>query len=101
MDKVLAEIGDELGQTLCDRHFQVRRHQGNPQRHAGSPSRLYRTAGLDFGKHAVAVTQIGSELSKVADREKWIKQFPMWDWVGGRTSEISAVGSVTRCASRV
>jgi len=23
---------------------------------------------------------------------RWIKRFPMWDWVGGRTSELSAVG---------
>src|SRR5690606_11792307 len=22
----------------------------------------------------------------------WLRRFPMWDWVGGRTSELSAVG---------
>jgi glucose-6-phosphate isomerase len=31
-------------------------------------------------------------LFKVATRESWIETFPMWDWVGGRTSELSAVG---------
>lgn len=52
----------------------------------------YETAGLDFSKHAVAITCEGSELDKFAS--SWIKRFPMWDWVGGRTSELSAVGLV-------
>lgn len=47
---------------------------------------------LDFSKHAVAITGEGSQLDKVATSEKWLERFPMWDWVGGRTSELSAVG---------
>jgi glucose-6-phosphate isomerase len=39
-----------------------------------------------------AVTGDGSELDKTAISEKWLERFPMWDWVGGRTSEFSAVG---------
>ncbi|HEY6877303.1 MAG TPA: glucose-6-phosphate isomerase, partial [Polyangiales bacterium] len=54
--------------------------------------RAYERLGLDFGKHAVAVTGEGSELDQVARQEGWIERFPMWDWVGGRTSELSAVG---------
>lgn len=53
---------------------------------------LYKQAGLKFGKHAVAVTGAGSELEKHAQNQGWLKLFPMWDWVGGRTSELSAVG---------
>ncbi len=49
-------------------------------------------AGLDFRKHFVAVTGEGSELDKTAVSEGWLDRFPMWDWVGGRTSEFSAVG---------
>lgn len=49
-------------------------------------------AGLDFRKHFVAVTGEGSELDKMAVSERWLERFPMWDWVGGRTSEFSAVG---------
>jgi glucose-6-phosphate isomerase len=49
-------------------------------------------AGLDFRKHFVAVTGEGSELDQTAISEKWLERFPMWDWVGGRTSEMSAVG---------
>jgi glucose-6-phosphate isomerase len=52
----------------------------------------YERAGLDFAKHALAITQAGSELDKHATQSKWIQRFPMWDWVGGRTSELSAVG---------
>jgi len=52
----------------------------------------YRRAGLDFARHAVAVTGAQSELDEVAARGNWLSRFPMWDWVGGRTSELSAVG---------
>jgi len=34
----------------------------------------------------------GSELDKYTIANQWMERFPMWDWVGGRTSELSAVG---------
>jgi glucose-6-phosphate isomerase len=49
-------------------------------------------AGLDYRNHFVAVTGAGSELDTTAVAEGWLERFPMWDWVGGRTSEFSAVG---------
>ena len=52
----------------------------------------YEKAGLKFGAHAVAVTGALSELDNYATKNGWLKHFPMWDWVGGRTSELSAVG---------
>jgi glucose-6-phosphate isomerase len=52
----------------------------------------YGRAGLSFARHAVAVTGEGSELDRAAKSEGWLATFPMWDWVGGRTSELSAVG---------
>ena len=52
----------------------------------------YERAGLEFGKHAVAITQDGSQLDRYADDNGFIAKFPMWDWVGGRTSVTSAVG---------
>jgi glucose-6-phosphate isomerase len=54
----------------------------------------YEQAGLNFGKHAVAVTGVGSELDKFAEKNGWLTRFPMHDWVGGRTSIMSAVGLV-------
>ncbi|MBI3858176.1 MAG: glucose-6-phosphate isomerase [Planctomycetes bacterium] len=50
----------------------------------------YRADGVDFRSHAVAVTGEGSALDREA--MNWVARFPMWDWVGGRTSEFSAVG---------
>lgn len=52
----------------------------------------WQAAGLDYRKYFVAVTGEGSELDKTAVSEEWLARFPMWDWVGGRTSEFSAVG---------
>jgi len=52
----------------------------------------FERAGLEFAKQAVAVTGMGSQLDQVAERDGWLRRFPMWDWVGGRTSVTSAVG---------
>jgi glucose-6-phosphate isomerase len=54
--------------------------------------RAYEAAGLNFSQHAVAITGEGSELDRLSAKENWIRRFSMWDWVGGRTSELSAVG---------
>ena len=53
---------------------------------------FYEANGLDFAKHAVCVTGEGSKLDATAESESWLDRFPMWDWVGGRTSVMSAVG---------
>src|SRR6476646_6874956 len=52
----------------------------------------YRAADLDFARHAVAVTGVGSQLDQYAEEKGWLARFPMYDWVGGRTSVMSAVG---------
>ena len=54
----------------------------------------FKAGGLDFARHAVAVTGEGSELDQHAEKSGWLARFPMWDWVGGRTSVMSAVGLV-------
>ena len=91
MDKVLAEIGTELGHTLT---VVISKSGGTKETRNGmlEAQAAYERAGLKFGAHAVAVTGQLSELDKYANANKWIKRFPMWDWVGGRTSELSAVG---------
>ncbi len=38
----------------------------------------------------------GSALDRTRGQEGWLARFPMWDWVGGRTSETSAVGFFPR-----
>jgi glucose-6-phosphate isomerase len=56
------------------------------------PTAAWRSSGLDFGPHAVAITREGSQLDARARAEGFLERFPMWDWVGGRTSETSVVG---------
>ncbi|WP_041445358.1 glucose-6-phosphate isomerase [Syntrophobotulus glycolicus] len=53
---------------------------------------MYRQAGLEFARHAVSITQTGSKLDETHKEEGWLGTFPMWDWVGGRTSVLSPVG---------
>ncbi len=91
MDKVLAEIGPELGHTLT---VVISKSGGTKETRNGmlEAQAAYERAGFKFGAHAVAVTGQLSELDKYATVNNWIKRFPMWDWVGGRTSELSAVG---------
>ncbi len=93
IDEVLAKLGDQLGKTLA---VVVSKSGGTPETRNGmlEIQHAYQTAGLQFAKHAVAITQDGSKLDQTAKSEGWLTTFPMWDWVGGRTSVLSAVGLV-------
>ena len=55
---------------------------------------FYASRGLDFARHAVAVTMAGSELDRHARSNGWLKVFEMAESIGGRTSETSIVGHV-------
>ncbi|MDP9100259.1 MAG: glucose-6-phosphate isomerase [Verrucomicrobiota bacterium] len=92
-DRVLARIGDHLAHTLT---VVISKSGGTKETRNGmlEAAAAYEKAGLNFGKHAVAVTGPGSELDKYAEKEDWLTRFPMHDWVGGRTSVMSAVGLV-------
>lgn len=89
ISRVLRSFEDRLGETLCivTSKSGTTPEPRNALRHAAA---AYRAAGLDFARHAAAVTQDGSALHREAD--SWLARFPMWDWVGGRTSETSPVG---------
>jgi len=91
MDKVLAKIGRDLGQTVA---VVISKSGGTQETRNGmlEAAAAYQSAGLHFGHHAVAVTGAGSAMDKYAIENSWLDRFPMWDWVGGRTSETSAVG---------
>jgi glucose-6-phosphate isomerase len=91
MDRVIAELGTALAETLT---LVISKSGGTKETRNGmlEAQAAYRSAGLDFARHAVAVTGLDSELDRVAVSEGWLARFPMWDWVGGRTSVTSAVG---------
>jgi glucose-6-phosphate isomerase len=77
----LESLAGKLGETLC---IVTSKSGGTPDTRNGMllVADAYRRAGLDFAKHAVAITMFGSHMAR----------FPMFDWIGGRTSELSAVG---------
>jgi len=91
MDRVLATIGGGLSKTLC---IVISKSGGTKETRNGMlvAKNSFEQAGLDFGKHCITVTSAGSELDKYAIQNNWLERFPMWDWVGGRTSELSPVG---------
>lgn len=91
MDRTLAKLGDGLHETLT---VVISKSGGTKETRNGmlEAREAYQRAGLDHARHFVAVTGEGSELDRTAQAEGWLARFPMWDWVGGRTSETSAVG---------
>jgi glucose-6-phosphate isomerase len=91
IDKTLSTISHDLRRTLA---IVISKSGGTKETRNGmlEATQAYQRAGLVFGQHAVAITSQGSELDKFSKANRWIGQFPMWDWVGGRTSELSAVG---------
>lgn len=91
IDRILAQLQDRLATTLV---ITISKSGGTPETRNGmlEIKHAYEKQGLDFAKYAVATTGRGSNLDKVAQAEGWLASFPMHDWVGGRTSELSAVG---------
>lgn len=91
IDRLTAKLGAKIATTLV---VVTSKSGGTKETRNGmlELGAAYQRAGLSFAKHAVAVTGEGSDLDKVATKAGWIARFPMWDWVGGRTSELSAVG---------
>lgn len=90
-DRTIDALGDELASTLA---VVISKSGGTKETRNGmlEAKAAYEKRGLDFAKHAVAVTGESSELDKYAVEQGFLARFPMWDWVGGRTSELSAVG---------
>ena len=91
IDRIKAKLANSLSKTLV---IVISKSGGTKETRNGMLEMQadYQAAGLSFAEHAVAITGDGSKLDNVAEAEGWIQRFPMWDWVGGRTSETSAVG---------
>lgn len=87
----LKDIGSKLRSTLV---LVVSKSGGTPETRNGmlEVQQAFKDAGLEFAKQAVAVTGEGSKLDQTAKQEGWLERFPMWDWVGGRTSVTATVG---------
>ena len=90
-DRVFERMDDLLSQTLV---IVISKSGGTKETRNGmlETEARFKDKQLPFNKHAVAVTGAGSDLDKYAKENKWLARFPMYDWVGGRTSVMSAVG---------
>ena len=91
MDRVFEKLEHDLGKTLT---IVISKSGSTKETRNGmvEAELAYKAAGLNFAQHAAAITGVGSQLDQYAEKNGWIQRFPMWDWVGGRTSELSAVG---------
>ena len=91
MDNVLASLAGKLHETLA---LVISKSGGTVETRNGmlEAAAAFKAAGLQYPKHFVAVTGEGSKLDHVAQGEGWLARFPMWDWVGGRTSVLGPVG---------
>jgi glucose-6-phosphate isomerase len=93
IDRVLAKLGDRLSTTLI---IVISKSGSTPEPRNGmlEVQNAFEEKGLNFSKQAIAITGRDSNLDQLAKSEGWLATFPMHDWVGGRTSELSAVGLV-------
>ncbi len=91
IDRTLARLDGALGRTLTS----VVSKSGwtpTPLHGMRELESAYRRAGLDFDRHAIATTMAGTQLDALARERGWLERFPLWEWVGGRTSALAAVG---------
>ncbi|MDR1173620.1 MAG: glucose-6-phosphate isomerase [Puniceicoccales bacterium] len=91
IDLILKKLEGKLGRTLVV----VTSKSGStpePRNAMAEVMAAYEKNKYTFSRHAVAITGQDSLLDKQAHSEGWIGRFPMWEWVGGRTSVFSAVG---------
>ncbi|MDJ1183430.1 glucose-6-phosphate isomerase [Roseofilum casamattae] len=91
IDRTLAPLRDKLSSTLV---LVISKSGGTPETRNGAieAKAAYAAANIPHGPHFVAITGHDSKLENMAKAEGWLAAFPMHDWVGGRTSELSAVG---------
>ncbi len=90
-DREVDRLGARLKSTLA---LVISKSGGTKETRNGmlEVAHAFKRRGVEFAPRAVAVTGEGSQLDQHAAGEGWLRRFPMWDWVGGRTSVMSAVG---------
>lgn len=91
MDKVFNKVKDNLNNTLV---VVISKSGGTIETRNAmlECENFYKSNNVDFASHAVCVTGENSKLYNIAKKNNWLDIFPMWDYIGGRTSVMSAVG---------
>ncbi len=91
MDQVLNRLQGRLCSTLV---IVISKSGGTTETRNGllEVKHAFHSQGLEFHRHAVAITMPGSQMDITEKCDDWLAKFVMFDWVGGRTSEMSSVG---------
>ncbi len=91
IDQTLSHLRGRLSTTLA---VVISKSGGTPETRNGmlEAAQAFLSEGVEFARQAVAITGKDSKLDRQAKEEGWLARLPMWDWVGGRTSETAAVG---------
>ena len=91
MGHTYRELGERIKTSLV---IVVSKSGSTPEPHIGmvETRRRLEQMGGQWPAQAVAITVPGSKLDQQAVSEGWLQRFPLYDWVGGRTSITSAVG---------
>lgn len=89
--RLLGQLGERLASTLV---VVTSKSGSTPETRNGMrlTQACFNEGGLSFPRHGVAITGQGSALDTLARDEGWLARFGMYDWIGGRTSVLSAVG---------
>ncbi len=95
-DRVLNRLRNRLNTTLV---IVTSKSGGTAETRNGmlEVKHAYEQQSLSFAAHAVAITMPGSSMDELERLEGWLAEFPMFDWIGGRTSEMSSVGLLSAC----
>ena len=91
LDHLLDRLGGALGRTLAS-YVSKSGWTPTPRIMWRQLEAAYERRGLDIHRHAVATTMAGTELDAWAIENRWLARFPLWEWVGGKNSVLSAVG---------
>ncbi|OAI16361.1 glucose-6-phosphate isomerase [Methylomonas lenta] len=91
IDRILTRLKDRLKTTLV---IVISKSGGTSETRNGmlEVKHAYNELGLHFPDYAVALTMDGSKMDEEEQCDRWLAKLPIFDWVGGRTSELSSVG---------
>lgn len=91
IDRTLAGLGERLDRVLV---LEITKSGNTPEPRNAllEVQAALARRGLELPPRAVAITAPGSAMDQQAQTENWLERFPLFEWVGGRTSVMSPVG---------
>lgn len=91
IDRILNQIRDRLNSTLI---LEITKSGGTPEPRNGLAEvrHAFNCRGLSLPLQAVSISAPDSRMDQLAKSEGWLARFPLYEWIGGRTSVMSPVG---------